>query len=85
MVAAEDEQERGSSATQIALRGDVFNELTAKHGATNDVARARLFGIDRATILRMRKREFAPRLELAMRMAERLETTVEELFERVAA
>lgn len=87
MVAADDSAERDSSATPatIALRTDVFLALTAKVGAHNDVARARLFGVDRATIRRMKTHQFAPRLELAMRMAECLGTTVDELFERVAA
>ncbi len=53
-------------------------------GAESDVARARLLGIDRVTIWRMRQRRFTPRLELAMRMAAQLGTTVDDLFERVA-
>ncbi len=69
----------------VALREARFDELTAIRGATNDSARARLLGVDRNTILRLRQRKFAPSMEVAMRMAERLATTVEDLFERIAA
>lgn len=80
---AADEPERGTSAAPViaALRADVFDMLTTKLGATTDVERARLIGVDRNTIGRMRARRFAPRLALAMRMAEQLGTTVDDLFE----
>jgi plasmid maintenance system antidote protein VapI len=85
MVAAPNGELRDSTAARspIALRIDVFDRLMAGLGADNDVARARVLGIDRATISRMRTRRFAPRLELAMRMATVLGTTVDELFELV--
>jgi DNA-binding XRE family transcriptional regulator len=87
MDAAANVSQRGTSAAvpSIALRDTVFLELTAKLGAASDVARARLLDVDRATISRMRTGKFLPRLELAMRMADRLGTTVDELFESVSA
>lgn len=87
MSAAASQEERGTSAAQpiAALRTEVFDTLAAARGATSNIQRARLIGVDRGTIRRMRNREFAPRLEIALRMAERLGTTVDELFERVAA
>lgn len=84
MTAALDRSQSDSTAagaTIAALRDDVFVALTAKLGATNNIARAQLFGVDRSVIQRMRRRKFAPRLSLALRMAERLGTTVNELFE----
>lgn len=79
-----DDSDTSAARSPIALRTEVFDRLMADRGAVSDVARARELGIDRATISRMRKRRFAPRLELAMRMADLLGTTVDELFERVA-
>jgi DNA-binding XRE family transcriptional regulator len=87
MSAADSATEGGTTAALViaALRTDVFDALTAKLGATTEVQRARLIGVDRATIRRMRERQFAPRLAIAMRMAETLGTTVDDLFEQVAA
>lgn len=85
MNAAASASQRGTTAATIALRDDIFVALTATLDATNDSQRARLFGVDRATIGRMRKRQFLPRLDVAMRMAEQLGTTVDELFEQVSA
>lgn len=86
MDAAQPNAERGTSATpHVVLRVEVFDTLTAKFGATTDVARAELLGVDRATLQRLRKRKFHPRIATALRMADRLGTTFDELFERVAA
>jgi DNA-binding XRE family transcriptional regulator len=86
MVAAESELERDTNATRssIALREELFDKLTAKLGAVNEIQRATLIGVDRATIHRMRRRLFTPSFDVAMRMAEVLGTTVDELFERVS-
>lgn len=83
MNAADSQTESGTTAAPAtaALRADVFDQLAAKLGATNDVQRARLLGVDRATIGRMKAHKFAPRLAVALRMADTLGTTVEELFE----
>lgn len=79
-------QQRGTNATPspIRLRADVFDELTSQKGATNEVERARLLEIDRTTLYRIRERKVTPTLEVAMRMAERLGSTVDELFEVAA-
>lgn len=70
--------------TVPALNEDLFVERTAKLGADSDVARARVLGVDRNDIIRWRKGRM-PRLEKAMRVAELLDTTVEDLFGPVAA
>lgn len=86
MTAAGTHPKRGTSAAPpIVLRDEVFDALTAERGATNDSERARLVGINRATLYRLRKHRFAPRMDVAHRIAERLDTTVDQLFERVAA
>lgn len=81
MVATDTDDRRGKDAT-VVLRTDVFDDLTSKLGATSDIARARLIGVDRTTIHRMRYRLHTPSMDVAMRMAERLDVTVEDLFER---
>lgn len=81
MVATDTEDRRGKDAT-VVLRTDVFDDLTRALGATTDAARARLFEVDRATIYRMRRHLHTPSMDVAMRMAERLDVTVEDLFER---
>ncbi len=87
MTAAKDAIRSDNPATSpaVALRVAVFDNLTAGLGATNDTARARLLGIDRATIRRYRTRQYEPSMGVAMRMAEILHTTVDHLFEQVAS
>ncbi|MFI6238379.1 helix-turn-helix transcriptional regulator [Micromonospora sp. NPDC050795] len=75
---------RSDSATPspVRMRTDVFDELVEKRwGDVNETELARLIGIDRSSIYRSRKDKVTPTLETAMRMAEALGTTVEELFE----
>lgn len=81
MTAAPLTDDSDTSASPVVLREDVFDQLTAARGATSDIERARLVDVDRATIYRMRRRKFAPRLDVALRMAAKLGTTVDELFE----
>lgn len=78
------QQSDTSAASPVRLRGDIFDQLTSLKGATTDPERARLVGIDKATLSRWRTRRFTPSLEHALRVAEELGTTVDELFERVA-
>lgn len=85
MVAAHAANERGRGTAQIKLRTDLFDELTSRLGATSDVERARLVGVDRATIYRLRLRRFNPSIEVAQRMAQTLGTTIDELFERAGS
>ncbi|MFI6161702.1 hypothetical protein ACIA59_17365 [Micromonospora haikouensis] len=82
MSAAPSEINRGIRvASRIRLRTDVFDTLTGDRGATTDAARARLCGMDRVNLLRIRKGQ-TPSLELAMHMATRLGVKVEDLFEQ---
>lgn len=84
MSAAPSEINRGIRvASRIRLRTDVFDNLTEDRGATTDTARARLCGMDRTNLLRIRNGQ-TPSLELAMHMAGCLGVTVEDLFEQVA-
>lgn len=85
MTAAKDATKSDNPATSpaVALRVAVFDDLTAGLGATNDTARAKLLGVDRATIHRYRTRQFEPSMGVAMRMAALLHTTVDHLFEQV--
>lgn len=84
MSAAHDDTDRGIRvASRIRLRTEIFDNRTEALGATNDTARARLCGMDRTNLLRIRKGQ-TPSLELAMHMADRLGVTVEDLFEQVA-
>ncbi|MGC1214124.1 MAG: hypothetical protein WA890_23055 [Micromonospora sp.] len=78
-------QQRGTAATPspIRLRTEVLDELTSAKGASTEVERARLLEIDRTTLYRIRGGQ-VPTLEVALRMAERLGTTVEQLFEVTA-
>ncbi len=68
----------------MVLRQDVFDRLTEAAGATTDIARARLLGVDRVTIFRLRRRMFQPRWDTAARFADVLGCTLDDLFERVA-
>ncbi|EEP73541.1 hypothetical protein MCAG_03868 [Micromonospora sp. ATCC 39149] len=84
MSAAPPEINRGIRvASRIRLRTDVFDRLAAERGATTNAARARLCGMDRVNLLRIRKGQ-TPSLELALHMADRLGTKVEDLFEAAA-
>lgn len=69
------------AATPVRLRADMFDQLTAGHDATTDPARARLIGVDRATLWRMRKGQLVPSVSLAMHIARVLGVRVEDLFE----
>lgn len=84
MSAAPEEANRGIRvASRIRLRTDVFDEVTGKLGAENKSAQARLCGMDRTNLLRIRNGQ-TPSLELALHMASRLGVRVEDLFEQVA-
>lgn len=75
---------RGTGATPspVRLRTHLFDQLVEKRwGDVSEIELARLLGIDRTTLYRIREGKVTPTLETAMRMAEALSTTVEELFE----
>lgn len=63
-----------------ALDVQLFERLTEARGASTDVARARLLGVDRMTIYRLRWRRVAPSMETATRVAAVLEVTIDQLF-----
>lgn len=85
MSAAQETTNRGIRVTaRIRLRTDVFDSKTKELGAENNSARARLCGMDRVNLLRIRNGQ-TPSLELAMHMASRLGVAVEDLFEQVDA
>lgn len=77
---------RSSSATPspIRLRTDVFDRLAAERGAVNKADMARLVGIDRTTLWRIRERKVTPTSETALQIAQRLGVAVEDLFEVTA-
>lgn len=84
MSAAQTSPNRGIRATdRIRLRADVFDQRSGQLGASTEVERAQLCGVDRTTLYRIRNGKTTPSLELAMDMAARLGVTVEELFEQV--
>lgn len=64
------------------MRTDIFDALAAERwGDVSETELARLIGVDRTTLYRIREGKVTPTLETAMRMAEALRTTVEDLFE----
>ncbi|MDG4798948.1 helix-turn-helix transcriptional regulator [Micromonospora sp. WMMD980] len=68
-----------AASSPIRLRTDVFDRL-ATSLADTEQDRANLLGLDRATLWRIRKGQ-TPTLRVAMRIAESLGSTVDELFE----
>lgn len=84
MVAATDHTERGTGAAPVRLRVARFDELTAAAGAESETAKAALMETDRKSLWRYKSHDVTPSADLAMRWAERLNTTVEDLWERVA-
>ncbi|HEU4544525.1 MAG TPA: hypothetical protein VFR23_25585, partial [Jiangellaceae bacterium] len=61
----------------------VYDALAAAKGVKKVVQQAALHGVHRSAMFRLRSGERSASLDLAMRMAEDLGTTVEVLFERV--
>ncbi|HEU4543427.1 MAG TPA: hypothetical protein VFR23_20010 [Jiangellaceae bacterium] len=68
---------------RVLLRVHVYDALAAAKGIKTVVAQAALHGVHRATLFDLRSHKSSASLDLAMRMAEDLGTTVEVLFERV--
>lgn len=69
----------------VRLRLPVYDSLTAARGAHTPTEQARLHGISRAHMYRLRKGDREPKLDLAMKMAADLGVAIEVLFERSAA
>lgn len=68
---------------KVRLRLEVYDALAAKRGVTKVVDQAKLHGIGRQHMFRLRSGKWNPSLPLAMQMAADLGTTVDALFERV--
>jgi hypothetical protein len=75
----------GEDVVIARLRVEEHKRLAAKKGASTVVAAAELHGLRRTQLFDYRAGRKAPRLEVAMRMAADLGTTVEKLFELKAA
>ncbi|MEU7620508.1 hypothetical protein AB0B27_31075 [Micromonospora rifamycinica] len=69
------------SDAKIRLRLEVYDALAAQRGTRTVAAQARLHGIGRQGMSRIRAGKHLPRLPLAMRMASDMGTTVDALFE----
>lgn len=67
---------------KVRLRVEVYDALAARRGVTTVVGQARLHGVGRQHMFRIRAGH-RPSLTVAMRMADDLGTTVEALFEQV--
>ena len=71
------------SDAKVRLRVEVYDALAEKRGATTVVAQAKLHEIGRQHLFDIRAGRARPSLDLAIRMAADLDTTVEALFGRV--
>lgn len=69
----------------VRLRVDVYDALAKERGVPKPPQQARLHGISRSQMYRLRNGDRRTSLALAMRMARDLGTKVEVLFEEVAA
>ena len=68
---------------KVRLRVEVYDALAERAGVTTVVGQAKLHGINRQHMFRIRSGKWQPSLTVAMRMAADLGTTVDALFERV--
>ncbi len=76
-----DDAKSPTSYDGVRLRLDVYDRLAHRRGATTPTEQAELHGISRGHMYRLRTGAKTPRLDLAMRIASDLGTTVEKLFE----
>lgn len=63
----------------------LFDERCVALGAATEVAKAALVEVDYATLYRIRKGDFNPRLTAALRFASKLGVTVEQLWPESAS
>lgn len=73
-------REKSSATRRPLLRRDIYDALTRSKGATTIDARAALFDLDRATVVRIEQGQIEPRLGNAMKIAHRLGVTIETLW-----
>lgn len=71
------------ATTGVRLRNDVFDSRCEELGAFTESDKAAFVAVNQATLYRFRRQQLGPRLDVAMRFAERLGVKVEELWERV--
>lgn len=84
MVAANRAASVASGAAEPRIDFAIFEAKCAEHGATTDVARAQVVGVNRTTIWRWRKGLCAPDLTVATEIAEQFGITLDELTGRAA-
>lgn len=84
MAATDRTEPDATSATAPRIDFAVFDSKCAELGATSDIARAEIAGVNRTTLWRWRKGLWAPNLAVATRIAQRLDVTVDELTRGVA-
>lgn len=71
---------RSEATSQVRLKVDAFNALTAEKGATSPEDQAVLCGVHRATMYRWLAGA-APTLALALQVAKALDARVEDIWE----
>lgn len=76
---------RPATVATLRIDFDVFDRECALRGATDETARARLAGVDRATLWRWRNGRYTPSLSAITRIAQRFDLSVDELIQREAA
>jgi DNA-binding XRE family transcriptional regulator len=83
MTATVPSEQRGTAAA-LRLRAEVFDRRCAELGAENGITRAALVEVDRGTVRRWKLGEVTPQLDVAMRVAQRLDLKVDDLWETAA-
>jgi DNA-binding XRE family transcriptional regulator len=69
-----------SSARPLVFNTELFDERCEALGAATVEQKAALVGVDWSTIHRFRKGTYSPRLEIARRIANALEVSVDDLW-----
>lgn len=83
MTASLDATDEAPAATPAVVMWFDFAAIDAaahRRGITTDVELAVFLGLDRSSLYRFRRRQLQPSLATAMRVAERLELTVETII-----
>lgn len=79
----DDDSQDPDGLLPVRLRVNVFDSAMALRGIRTVGAQARLVGVGRSTMFRIRNGTGEVTLSRALRMAELCRTTVDDLFERV--
>jgi transcriptional regulator with XRE-family HTH domain len=67
---------------KIKLNVGVFDEVTTAMGAGNNAARARMLGVHRSTVVRLRAGSVEPSADVMYQIAEKLGVPLTALFTR---